>query len=254
MKFLEQLNDRNAPLYWLGLCHAIGAIVFLIWSQINPFEYGGVNAWYKPVKFMLSIAIYSWAMGWYTSYLNAPKSVRVFNWIAIGVFALEIVYITIQASRGLDSHYNVSTPTYVLLFNIMGVAATLIALATAYIGILFCTQKFPELPKYYVWAIRFGIFIFVLFALEGHVLGGNMSHSVGISDGKDGLPFLNWSKKVGDLRVAHFIGMHALQLLPLLAFYVLKKTWLVFLAAFLYGSLCVYVLVEALQGNPFLAL
>lgn len=86
----------------------------------------------------------------------------------------------------------------------------------AYVGFLFFTQNLPEIKDCYLWSIRIGIFIFVVFSFEGFLMGSKMSRTVGAADGSDGLVFLNWSKNFGDLRIAHFFGMHGLQVTPLL--------------------------------------
>ncbi|WP_245891570.1 hypothetical protein [Flavobacterium faecale] len=77
-----------------------------------------------------------------------------------------------------------------------------------------------------------------------------MNHSVGAINDNSNMWLIGWSKTVGDLRVSHFIGMHALQLLPLLSFYIFKNTKATIVVSILYGLLAVSTLVQALNGKP----
>lgn len=134
----------------------------------------------------------------------------------------------------------------------MALAASLVTIYTLYVGILFFQSNFPELPEYYLWAIRLAIIIFVVFSFEGFVMGSRMTHTIGGADGGAGLPFLNWSYRYGDPRVAHFIGMHALQVLPLLSYYLFRNKPTVFIIAILYALLAFFTLIQALNGKPLL--
>jgi len=254
MNFLEILRDRNSILFWFGLIHFVFAIAFLILSWITDVQVSGVNAWIKPFKFAVSIGLYSWTMGWFVYYLNEAAIQKWFSWNTVLFLGFEIVYISFQAARGQLSHFNVSTPFYSFMYSTMALAATIVTLWTAYVCYLFFIKTFPALPVQYVWAIRFSLIIFVIFSFEGFVMGSRMSHTIGGADGGVGLPILNWSTRFGDPRIAHFVGMHALQVLPLLGFYVFKDVRSVTIASAVYGLLAVYTLILALHGKPLIKL
>jgi len=249
LSFARELKIRNEYLFYFGLICLILAFICIVLTKATTTQVHGVNAWNKPFKFAVSIGVFSWTMAWYCDYL-ADFNVTPFNWIVIILFGFELGYIVFQASKGELSHYNFSTPTYSLLYSLMGLVAVIVTLYTAYIGVLFFSQSFPQLPNYYVWAIRLGILIFVIFSFEGALMGSRMNHSVGAINDNSNWFIVGWSKTVGDLRVSHFIGMHALQLLPLLSFYIFKNTKATIIISLLYAVLATTTLVQALNGKP----
>lgn len=246
--FLFELKFRNEPLFYFGLICLFSAIVFLIMTRISNIQLFQVNAWYKPFKFSFSTFLFSWAMAWYCYYLPS-FNVRYFNWAVIILLGFEIIYIAVQAGLGKPSHYNISTPFHSMMFSMMALAATIVTLLTSYVGLLFFSNQFPVLPNYYVWSIRLGILIFVIFSFEGFLMGSRMSHSVGLENDNSELFIAGWSRKAGDLRISHFLGMHALQLIPMISFYLLKNTKTTLLFGILYATLTTFTLVQALQGR-----
>jgi hypothetical protein len=247
--FIQQLKLRNETLFYYGLLCLVLSAIFIVLTKYTHTQVYNVNAWYKPFKFAFSTFLFVWAMAWYCYYLQ-NFNIKFFNWSVILLLGFEIFYISFQASKGQLSHYNVSTPVYSALYSMMALAATLVTLYTAYVGLLFFTNSFPELPNYYVWAIRLGIIIFVIFSFEGFAMGSRLNHSVGALNDNSNLFIIGWSKTVGDLRVSHFIGMHALQVLPILSFYVIKNTKLTIALSVIYGLLAILTLIQALQGRP----
>ena len=247
--FSKELTIRNKELFYFGALCLVLSIVCIVLSKFTNMQIQGVNAWFKPFKFAVSIGLFAWTMAWYCHYL-LHFNTSIFNWTVIILFGLELVYIIFQASKGQLSHFNISTVTYSMLYSLMGLAATIITLYTAYIGLLFFAQSFPGLPIYYLWAIRLGILIFVVFSFEGALMGSRMNHSVGAINDNSNWFIVGWSKTVGDLRVSHFIGMHALQLLPLLSFYIFKNIKSTIIISLLYAVLAATTLVQALNGKP----
>lgn len=250
MEFLHELKQRNEPLFWFGLICLILALACLLLTKISGIQVLGTSAWYKPFKFFLSTTIFVWSMGWYAHYLNEPSKVLWYSWGLMALFTIEDVYIFIQAMRGTTSHFNVSNGFYSFMWAAMGICAVGISIWTAVIGIGFFNRSFPELEPAYLWGIRLGLIVFVIFSIEGMAMGARMAHTVGAADGSQGIAVVNWSKQYGDLRIAHFFGMHALQLLPLIGFFLLRDLKIFIPVALAYGVFCAFALIQALQGKP----
>ena len=248
MDFLIQLKARNEVLFYYGLCCFIVSLIFLVLSQTTSTQVYQVNAWFKPFKFAFSTFTFVWAMAWYCAYLPNFNT-AVFNWTVLVLLSFEIIYIAVMASQGRQSHYNVSTPFYSAMFSLMALAATGVTVYTAYVGLKFWLGTFPELEPHYLWSIRLAILIFVVFSFQGFLMGGRMSHSVVLVNDNSNIFILGWSKLVGDLRIAHFVGMHALQVLPFFSFFLFRNTSLTLLFSVFYLALASFTLIQALQGK-----
>ncbi len=251
MYFISELKRRNPLLYWYGILNLIAAITCLILWQRTNIQVNGVNAFIKPFKFYISITIFVWTIGWFMHYLEMPSRVRYFNIMAIVVFSFETFVITWQAANGRLSHFNTSSVLYSVLFSVIGIAITVLTIWTGYIGYLFFKKKEWPLPMAYVWGIRLGLLFFVVFAFEGGIMAALLKHTVGGADNsRNGIAVLNWSRQHGDLRIAHFLGMHALQLFPLFGYYITKNSKVIMAFAFTYFMIVTAVLTEALLGLP----
>ena len=234
----------------------------------------GVPIWLKPFKFAISVVIYAVTLAWLVSLLN--KGRRLGWWLGTVIaiaLTIELAVIVGQAVRGRTSHFNFATNLDATLFTIMAVMIVTLWLATAGIAILLLRQRIADRGN--ALAIRLGLLI----ALGGLAIGFLMTsprpeqiddpamsvigaHAVGVPDGGPGLPLVNWSTEGGDLRIGHFIGMHALQALPLFALALgiasrrirrLRseqiRARLVLVAAGGYASLTVLVTWQALRGQ-----
>lgn len=201
---------------------------------IDDRELLGVPIWLKPFKFAISLVVYTGTLAYLIGSLKG-KPARHAGWLgtAVAVAAfVEMAVIVGQVVRGRRSHFNVETALDSTLWAVMGVTILMLWIATALIGVVLLRHHSGDRST--VLAVRYGLLV----ALAGMAVGFLMtrptaeqragfadgaptlvgSHNVGVAEGGPGLPLVNWSTTGGDLRVAHFIGLHALQALPLLAF------------------------------------
>lgn len=259
----------------LGLMVTVLALLGLLW---DARVITGVNAWFKPLKFGLSTLMYCASIYWLSSFLKPSRLLGSINWIISGVLWLELVIIVLQVLRGTSSHFNVSSPLNGTLWSMMGIAISILWLANFVLAVLLMRQRFAE--PVLTLAIRLGLILAIIgMALAflmtsptaqqmaswkaGAAVTVAGAHTVGLADGGEGLPFFGWSTQGGDLRIPHFLGMHALQVIPLLALGLLRcqsqrkrqekrNKRLIWLASLAYGAMLAIVTQQALRAQPLL--
>lgn len=262
-EFLQEIYRRDWVLALTGWFHAAFALIMFCLASFDSRTVMGVNPWLKPIKFALSITIYVWTLAWFLGYLRESNRVKqVIRWGAALAMIIEIICISLQAGRGVTSHYNVATAFDGAIFTIMGVMIFVNTLLAVLLLIQFRARP-AGLATAYWWGIRCGIFLFIAGSLTGMMMIANGAHTVGLPDGGPGLPIVNWSTEAGDLRVAHLIGLHAFQILPLLGYTVSRKLGHLAVsrqlmslgaAALVYIAVFLFVFGQALSGRPLLAL
>jgi hypothetical protein len=253
---IKELFVRQRPLMTAGVVSIVCFAVLAAVSLFDSTEILGINRWIKPMKFFVSIAIFVWTSAVYLDFLeNYRRAARFISWGVILVFAVEMVIIVGQAARGTTSHFNVKQPLDGMLFGVMGLAIVFNTILAAYLLYLYFKAEI-DLPQSVIWGMRLGLILFLASSVEGGYMSAQLGHTVGAADGGAGLGLVNWSTKGGDLRVAHFVGMHAFQAVPLFAYalerYKIKSAMLqTFMFAAVYFAVFTFVFVQALLGKPF---
>ena len=256
---ISELRHRDRLLFWTGALMLLALVVVTLISISDTRQILGLNPWIKPMKFMTSITIFLWTVAWFMPETeNKPRARAVVRWTIATAMLVEIFCITMQSVRGVASHFNHATAFDDAIFGIMGMGVVFNTLAMAlFLSII--RRDTPPSRAGYIWGIRLGVAMFLVASLQGVVIVTNDAHSVAGPDGGPGLPFVNWSTQYGDLRIAHFFGMHAMQALPLLGFALDRMRLaaarnVVIAAGILWLAVTGGLLVLALQGRPIISM
>lgn len=217
-RFFAELYRRNRILTLIGWLHVLLLLATLLGLATDERQVMGINTWIKPMKFMFSLVVYLWTIAWFSRYIARPRwAIRTISLVIATVIVIESACLLLQAARATTSHFNNSTDFDAAVFQTMGMMIGIDMLMSAVLLFRFIKPTLrPALA--YLWGIRFGLAIFLVGGLIGGVMIANNGHTIGAADGGPGLPLLNWSTVAGDLRLAHGLALHGLQVLPLLGY------------------------------------
>lgn len=232
----------------------------------------GVSVWDKPAKFALSFLAFGPALLWLFSQIEPTKVIRRGLGVLAWSMVLEIALIFLQSVRGTSSHFNKATALDSAIYRGMSIGVSIFALAGVITGVVLARKKLGTSAL----ALATKIAVIMMTAggmlgfamtrtMEGQVEGGDTigSHTVGAADSGVGIPFLGWSTEFGDLRVAHFLGIRSLHVIPLTALTIMWLTRrqtvnlndrgqrrVTALAAVAHGGLVITTFVQALRSIP----
>ena len=261
--FFAELDVKDRMLARFGWLLVLSVPVFAIAGLVAPPAATGVNAWIKPIKFAISFATFVWTVSLFLQVLSMPRWQRqLARYTMLGSVIIEMLSLAAQAWRASVAH------PAAIDFWITQATTAMVSVNTCltiWLLVFFfgSRERINIADAAQVMAIRLSIIIFLL----GNAIGGYMlargAHCVGAPDGGPGLPFVNWSVIAGDLRIAHFIAIHAIQLLPLFAWLlwqmgprptVKARRITVYIAALALTIVVGGTFVQAALGHPLIAL
>lgn len=269
---LRQMWQASPPLTAVGVLMLVVAAFSTAGITLDDRVITGVPAWLKPFKFAVSTGIYSLTLAWVFIALPQWRKVRgIVGWTTAVVFVLEVIVIDLQAARGTTSHFNIATRLDQVLFSLMGLGIFTQTFTSVAVAVALWRHRFVD--RVLGWALRLGMTLTIVGAFVGPLMtrptsqqladmraGGRITvvgaHTVGAPDGGAGLPLTGWSTEHGDLRVPHFIGLHAIQALALFALALAgwrrpepTRVKAVIAATASYASLFALLLWQALRGE-----
>jgi hypothetical protein len=273
---LRNLWRTSPPLTAVAIGMLVMLAVFTVGLVVDPRTITGAPAWLKPAKFAVSTAIYSLALAWVFQALPSwPRMRALVGWTTASVFVIEVAIIAAQAWRGTTSHFNIATPLDAVLFGVMGSLILAQTITSTAVAVALWRERAFE-DRALGWAMRIGMVLTIVGASTGglmtrptavqleqarttQVMTIAGAHTVGAPDGGPGLPGTGWSREHGDIRVPHFVGLHALQVLPLLVIALRRRGWperlrvrAAVLGGVVYAGLFGILLMQALRGQSIL--
>jgi hypothetical protein len=270
----------HRPLLLLTGVMAVAAVLTLAGVLFDDRVLTGEPVWMKSFKFAMSFGTFTLTWAWMQSLLPTGRGKRFAYGVGsflVLVLVVEYAGVVLQAFRGVPAHFNEYSEFNIVIVSIMRGSAILIMLSSLVLAVVFFWVHIADRAA--AWAIRTGALLSVAGMAFGPLMGRETEaqraarlagtsdgivggHSVGVPDGGPGLPVTGWSTVGGDLRIPHLVGIHAVQVLPLLVivmgllagrYAVLRlestRTRLVWVFAVSYAGLLVTVAWQAFRGQ-----
>lgn len=229
-----------------GIIHGVIAVGALASGD----DWLGPLSWRKPVVFGLSFGMLTLTVAWILRLM--PH--RRWGWIPtalLGVFSvIEVAAITLQTWRGEPSHFNTATDVDAIIFSVMGISVLVVVLSLVIVLVWVLVQFRGNGGE------RLAVVIGLVCLIAAGYIGNDL-----ISAGQahlattGSIPYEVVFGAEGSGKLAHFVGMHLVQFLAVLAIITAEGRRLALVALGAVGGVAVFVSVTltAYAGESWLA-
>jgi hypothetical protein len=249
----ETLDVVTPPQRFLSLVGAIlvasGVFHFGVFL-VDGGPWGGPLSWRKPVTFGISFGVTALAVAWIAGFLDLRRQA---GWLLLGSLgvasALEVAWVTLQAWRGVPSHF-AREGVDEALFIAAGISIAVVGVALVVVTVLAFRRLVA--PPSMALAIRVGLILL----LVGQGLGGAIIANGTVIDRPPLEVDLAVFGSAGAMKVPHAAALHAVQVLPVLAWLLARtqpserrRTQVVAIGALGYGALVAASTVQTFSGR-----
>jgi hypothetical protein len=240
-------------MYMVGGTLILSGLFHVIVWLLSGESWEGPISWRKPIVFGFSGGITSISVAWVMGYLGARKSLNVLSWVFAVCMFIEVGLITMQKWRGTASHFNNATPFDTVVFYLMGTLIIIVAIIITIITV-YSFRGLNTTPEMAL-AIRTGLTLLIVGNLLGILLVSYGSYILRAIPGH--AP--NIYGQSGMMKVPHAIALHAIQVLPFLAWLLRftkyeasSRIAIVKMAVIGYSGLQIFAMLQTFTGRaPF---
>lgn len=217
--YWEQRTPAQTFLYVVGLASVALGLIHLGVFAVDGGPWAGPLSWRKPVTFGLSFGATTLTVAWIATFLGLGRRA---GWWLLGTFGvamtLEVAWVTLQAWRGVPSHFAQNGLDEVL-FALAGVTIAVVGVLVVVVTLL-AFRRLEATPSMAL-AIRVGLVLL----LAGQALGGAIiANGIGIDRPPTEVDLAVFGA-AGSLKIPHAAALHAVQVLPLLAWLLSFTVW-----------------------------